>query len=54
MMALAARPMGYRIHIYSPERDSPTGQVADREVAAAYDDEDSVRDFVRQRRCRHL
>jgi 5-(carboxyamino)imidazole ribonucleotide synthase len=46
MMALAARAMGYRIHTFSPERDSPTGQVADREVVADYHDEDALRDFV--------
>lgn len=48
MMALAARAMGYRIHTYSPDRDSPTGQVADREVVAAYEDEDALRDFVQR------
>lgn len=48
MMALAARAMGYRIHTYSPDRDSPTGQVADREVVANYEDEDALRDFVQQ------
>ncbi len=47
MLALAAKAMGYRIHTFSPEPDSPTGQVADREVVAAYDDLDAVRDFVR-------
>ena len=47
MMALAAKAMGYRIHTFSPDRDSPTGQVADREVVAAYDDADAVRAFVR-------
>jgi 5-(carboxyamino)imidazole ribonucleotide synthase len=46
MMALAGRAMGYRIHTFSPEADSPTGQVADREVVANYQDEDAVRDFV--------
>ena len=46
-MALAAKAMGYRIHTYSPDRDSPTGQVADREVVAAYDDTDTLRAFVR-------
>ena len=46
MMALAASAMGYRIHTFSPERDSPTGQVADREVVADYHDEDALRDFV--------
>jgi 5-(carboxyamino)imidazole ribonucleotide synthase len=47
MMALAARVMGYRIHTFSPDHDSPTGQIADREIAAVYDDMDAVRDFVR-------
>lgn len=48
MLALAARAMGYRIHVFSPERASPTGQIADREVCAPYDDLNAVRDFVRQ------
>ena len=26
--------MGYRVHTYSPESDTPTGQVADVEIAA--------------------
>jgi 5-(carboxyamino)imidazole ribonucleotide synthase len=47
MLALAARPLGYRIHTFSPDSDSPTGMVADREVSASYDDLDAVRDFVR-------
>ena len=46
MMALAARAMGYRIATFSPDNDSPTGQVADREIIAAYADEDAVRAFV--------
>ncbi len=47
MFALAARRMGYRVHVFSPDADSPAGQVADREVAAAYDDLDAVRAFAR-------
>ncbi|MCL4863214.1 MAG: 5-(carboxyamino)imidazole ribonucleotide synthase [Caldilineaceae bacterium] len=47
MLALAARAMGYRIHTFSPDRDSPTGQVADREISAPYADLDAVRAFVR-------
>lgn len=47
MLALAARRMGYRVHVYSPEAGSPTGQIADREVAAAYNDLAAVRDFAR-------
>jgi len=47
MFAIAARRMGYRVHTLSPEYDTPTGQVADREVTAAYDDLDAVRAFAR-------
>jgi len=47
MLAIAARAMGYRIHTFSPEHDSPTGMMADREISAAYDDLDAVRRFVR-------
>lgn len=47
MFAMAARRMGYRVHIFSPERDSPAGQLADREVVAPYRDEKAVRAFAR-------
>jgi len=46
MFAIAARKMGYRVHTYSPEDDTPTGQVADMEFCAAYNDLDSVRSFA--------
>jgi len=46
MFAIAARRMGYRVHTFSPNEDTPTGQLADREVAAKYDDEKAVRDFA--------
>lgn len=46
MFAIAARRMGYRVHTYSPDDDTPTGQVADLEVTAAYDDLDRVREFA--------
>jgi len=48
MFALSARRMGYRVHTLSPDTDTPTGQVADREVVAPYEDLDAVRDFARQ------
>ena len=41
MFAIAARRMGYRVHTFSPDTDTPTGQVADVEVTAAYDDLDA-------------
>jgi len=47
MFAIAARRMGYRVHTFSPDEDTPTGQLADREVSARYDDEAAVRDFAR-------
>jgi 5-(carboxyamino)imidazole ribonucleotide synthase len=46
MFTIAARRMGYRVHTYSPETDTPTGQVADVEVTAAYDDLDEVSKFA--------
>ena len=47
MFAIAARRMGYRVHTFSPESDTPTGQVADLEIEASYDDLDAVRRFAR-------
>ncbi|HSL81441.1 MAG TPA: 5-(carboxyamino)imidazole ribonucleotide synthase [Thermoanaerobaculia bacterium] len=46
MLALAARPMGYRVHVLSPGEETPTGQAADREVTADYLDLDAVREFA--------
>ena len=46
MIAIAARRMGYRVHTLSPEVDSPTGQISDREVVAAYDDVEAVKRFA--------
>jgi 5-(carboxyamino)imidazole ribonucleotide synthase len=46
MFAIAARRMGYRVHTFSPDADTPTGQVADLEVIAPYDDLDAVRRFA--------
>jgi 5-(carboxyamino)imidazole ribonucleotide synthase len=47
MFAIAARRMGYRVHTLSPDSDTPTGQVADREYESSYDDLDAVREFAR-------
>ncbi len=48
MFAIAARRMGYRVHTFSPDQDTPTGQVADVEVTASYDDLDAVSGFARR------
>lgn len=47
MFAIAARRMGYRVHTFSPDDDTPAGQVADREIQASYEDLDAVRAFAR-------
>jgi 5-(carboxyamino)imidazole ribonucleotide synthase len=47
MFAMAARRLGYRVHTLAPEDDTPTGQIADVEVNASYDDLDAVRAFAR-------
>lgn len=48
MFALAARELGYRILIYSPEQDTPAGQIGDREFVCRYDDLAKIREFARQ------
>ena len=47
MFAIEASKMGYRVHTFSPDSNSPTGQAADAETAASYDDLDAVRKFAR-------
>lgn len=47
MFTIAARRLGYRVHVLSPDTDTPTGQVADVEITASYDDLDAVADFAR-------
>ncbi len=46
MFAVEARKMGYRVHTFSPDTDTPTGQIADYEICAAYKDLDAVRRFA--------
>ena len=47
MFAIEARQMGYRVHTFSPESDTPTGQVADYETCAEYADLDAVKRFAK-------
>jgi 5-(carboxyamino)imidazole ribonucleotide synthase len=47
MFAIAARRMGYRVHTFSPQSDTPTGQVADVEIEASYEDLEAVKNFAR-------
>lgn len=46
MLAMEARRMGYCLHTFSPEDNSPAGQIADREFCAAYTDREAVRAFT--------
>ncbi len=46
MFAIAARRMGYRVHIFTPEANSPAGQFADLTRIAAYDNEPAVHRFA--------
>jgi len=46
MFAMAARRLGYRVHTLAPDHDTPTGQIADLEINASYDDMDAVRAFA--------
>ena len=47
MFAIAARRMGYHVHIFSPEENGPAAQLADRATVARYDDEAAVTQFSR-------
>jgi 5-(carboxyamino)imidazole ribonucleotide synthase len=48
MFAIAARTLGYRVQTFSPETDTPTGQIADKEIVSPYEDLDTVRKFARE------
>jgi 5-(carboxyamino)imidazole ribonucleotide synthase len=46
MFALAARRMGYRVHTVDPMRNSPTGQISDREYNTSFDDIPTLIEFA--------
>ena len=48
MTAMAAKQMGYQVHVFSPDRNTPAGQVADVEVQASYTDFAAVEKFAKQ------
>jgi 5-(carboxyamino)imidazole ribonucleotide synthase len=47
MMALAAKPMGYRIAVLDPDNDSPCAQIADYTIVGAYDDLDAIKNLAK-------
>ncbi|CAG7645889.1 5-(carboxyamino)imidazole ribonucleotide synthase [Paenibacillus allorhizosphaerae] len=48
MLALAGRAMGYRFVTLDPTPDAPCGQVADRQIVAAYHDVAAARQLAEQ------
>lgn len=47
MTALAARSMGYRIHVLDPDSGCSAAPVAERVIAAAFDDVEAARELAR-------
>jgi 5-(carboxyamino)imidazole ribonucleotide synthase len=45
---MAAHQMGYRVHTFSPDADSPAGQIADKEWIAPYTDVEALTAFARE------
>src|SRR5688572_18204767 len=48
MLALAARQLGYRVQVYSPEADSPAGAIADKEWVADYTNAFELQRFCKE------
>jgi len=48
MFTLAAARMGYHVHVYSPGRQTPAGEVATQEHSAPYEDTQALTAFARQ------
>lgn len=48
MMALSARYMGFRVGVLDPTPNCPTGQVADFQITAEYDDRTAIHDLAVQ------
>lgn len=46
MTALAAARLGYRLHVFCPDLDSPTSQVTDRTTLSGYDDREALAAFA--------
>jgi 5-(carboxyamino)imidazole ribonucleotide synthase len=46
MLALAAKRMGYSVHVFSPSGATPAGQVADSETVADYGDLEALERFA--------
>ena len=47
MTALAARPLGYRVHLFDPHPEPPAGVVCERVFRASFDDPTALEEFAR-------
>ncbi len=48
MTAIAAAQLGYKVHVYTPEEDSPTTHIAYKTTLADYLDEESLEKFAKE------
>lgn len=46
MFTMAAKHMGYDVIVFSPETNSPAGQVADRQIQADFGDKEALQQFA--------
>ncbi|GAA0265340.1 5-(carboxyamino)imidazole ribonucleotide synthase [Alteraurantiacibacter aestuarii] len=46
MISMAAAQLGYRVHIYAPEKDSVAAEVSARFTSAAWHDREAMQDFA--------
>ncbi|WP_404451315.1 5-(carboxyamino)imidazole ribonucleotide synthase [Virgibacillus necropolis] len=46
MMAIAARYMGYQVAVLDPTPNCPTAQVADKQITAAFDDMEAIKQLT--------
>lgn len=46
MLSFAAKKMGFTVYVTDPTRDSPAGQVSDRQLLGGYKDEDTTRELA--------
>ncbi|HUC87396.1 MAG TPA: 5-(carboxyamino)imidazole ribonucleotide synthase [Candidatus Saccharimonadales bacterium] len=48
MLTISAKQLGFDVTIIDPTPNSPAGQVADRQITAAYDDDAAIRQLAKQ------
>lgn len=46
MLALTAKRLGYQVHVFSPDENTPAGSVADLEITASYNDFEALKRFA--------